>query len=313
MYRLIPLLCALLLIHVAAGQTIQPGKAPESQHTEIDAQLAALDVGGSLAGLPTIIPITQHRFTSTLVSFPVCATTVVDGEKADGFEPFSSSLQSEDTCEGNWVGEFVAQESVIEPTSMSGFGDALIKAAQAPESPVVAMGLSSFEVTFEVPTTSDFTFLGIMHAWGVGGAPIVQPGAFMTIVGPGPGVVFDAIVSPGPNGEGITVEVDESGVLSAGLYTLVAAAHTGGDDVIVGHVIGSASFDFIFEVSSKFDLPGDMDADGDVDRDDYMVFRECFTGSGGGPIVGVCVPGDFDGDGDIDFDDLEAFRDAYTG
>ncbi|MCH8251932.1 MAG: hypothetical protein IID36_05710 [Planctomycetes bacterium] len=247
------------------------------------------------------------------MSFPVCGTTVVDGDEADGFEPFSSSVQSEDTCEGNWVGEFAAQESLIEPTSMSGFGDVLIKAAQAPESPVVAMGLSSIEVTFEIPTTSDFTFLGIMHAWGIGGTPIVQPGAFMTIVGPGPGVVFDAVVSPGPNGEGITVEVDESGILSAGLYTLVVVAHTGGNDVIVGHVVGSASFEFTFEVSSKFDLPGDMDADGDVDRDDYIVFRDCFTGSGGGPVVGVCIPGDFDGDGDIDFDDLEAFRDAYTG
>jgi len=54
---------------------------------------------------------------------------------------------------------------------------------------------------------------------------------------------------------------------------------------------------------------GDMDADGDVDLDDFVIFQVCF----GGVASGGCEPGDMVVDGVIDLDDFTAFVAAMTG
>ncbi len=57
---------------------------------------------------------------------------------------------------------------------------------------------------------------------------------------------------------------------------------------------------------------GDLDADGDMDVDDYLLFKPCFTGPGGGIIPG-CGPSDFDADGDVDCDDYDTLAQYWTG
>jgi autotransporter-associated beta strand protein/T5SS/PEP-CTERM-associated repeat protein len=57
--------------------------------------------------------------------------------------------------------------------------------------------------------------------------------------------------------------------------------------------------------------PGDCDADGDVDPDDYVDFVVCLNGPGGGTGSG-CECTDFDGDGDADLLDFAEFQTLFT-
>jgi len=79
----------------------------------------------------------------------------------------------------------------------------------------------------------------------------------------------------------------DAGTLSGGTFTL-----TGG---------------FWFGLS-----PGDCDADGDVDLDDYKHFAGCLGGPGGGLGTG-CGCFDFDGSGDVDLFDFADFQVVFTG
>ncbi len=57
----------------------------------------------------------------------------------------------------------------------------------------------------------------------------------------------------------------------------------------------------------------DSDCDGGVDLDDFAVFFDCVTGTGGGPLTPECLPTDADTDGDVDLLDFGAFQAAFTG
>ena len=59
-------------------------------------------------------------------------------------------------------------------------------------------------------------------------------------------------------------------------------------------------------------IPGDFDQDGDVDADDFAVFKACWSG----PDVtyaGDCGRWDFDHDGDVDLEDFAVFQRCYSG
>jgi hypothetical protein len=52
--------------------------------------------------------------------------------------------------------------------------------------------------------------------------------------------------------------------------------------------------------------PGDCDADGDLDLDDYACFAGCMSGPNTTP-PGSCEDSDMDADGDVDLLDFAAF------
>jgi len=83
-----------------------------------------------------------------------------------------------------------------------------------------------------------------------------------------------------------TISQSDAGELSGGVYSL-----TGG---------------FWFGC-----LPGDCDADGDTDLDDFVLFAGCLRGPGGGmPNVDRgCF--DYDDSGDIDLSDFAEFQDRF--
>jgi hypothetical protein len=59
-------------------------------------------------------------------------------------------------------------------------------------------------------------------------------------------------------------------------------------------------------------VPPDFDRDGDVDLDDFAVFRACFSG----PAVaytGDCAKADFDHNGNVDQADFGIFQRCYSG
>jgi hypothetical protein len=56
---------------------------------------------------------------------------------------------------------------------------------------------------------------------------------------------------------------------------------------------------------------GDPDGDGDTDITDFAEFQLCFTGPGGGPLVGLCCALDLDVDDDVDLTDFSEFMLAF--
>ncbi len=65
-------------------------------------------------------------------------------------------------------------------------------------------------------------------------------------------------------------------------------------------------------------LPGDLDDDGDVDIDDFVLLEACWSGPGVGSNPPGCPSAqfeaaDFDGDNDVDLADFTLFVELYTG
>jgi hypothetical protein len=56
----------------------------------------------------------------------------------------------------------------------------------------------------------------------------------------------------------------------------------------------------------------DLDDDGDVDLDDFLVFAGCMSGPGAG-CPGGCEAADLDGDDDVDLGDFSVFQQQFTG
>jgi hypothetical protein len=73
-------------------------------------------------------------------------------------------------------------------------------------------------------------------------------------------------------------------------------------------VIASGLVSILFNQSAPL---GDVDADGDVDLDDFAFFPACRTGPEGGPYPDGCDALDFDRDLDIDLADLAGFLRAF--
>jgi hypothetical protein len=60
-------------------------------------------------------------------------------------------------------------------------------------------------------------------------------------------------------------------------------------------------------------VPEDLDADGDVDGDDFLLFNGCISGPSIPQTDDDCLKADFDGDGDVDQEDFGLFQSSITG
>ena len=65
-------------------------------------------------------------------------------------------------------------------------------------------------------------------------------------------------------------------------------------------------------ISESSEVPGDYDADGDVDETDYSTFSLCMDGPGLTPDA-LCSFFDFDNDQDVDTSDFATFSRYFTG
>lgn len=60
-------------------------------------------------------------------------------------------------------------------------------------------------------------------------------------------------------------------------------------------------------------IPGDFDANGNIDNFDVGLFLGCLTGSHQGPPANGCSPTDLDGDGDVDQSDFALLQTCLSG
>ncbi len=60
-------------------------------------------------------------------------------------------------------------------------------------------------------------------------------------------------------------------------------------------------------------IPGNLDADSDVDALDVAIFSGCLTGANQGPPAGGCTGADLDNDGDVDQTDFAIMQTCFSG
>jgi len=111
------------------------------------------------------------------------------------------------------------------------------------------------------------------------------------------------------------VELQDLGIDLTNQMHVRYTAHDGG----TSHVVESGvdSFD-VLSFSCTDVLPGDLDGDGGVDLDDFLLFFGCMGGPHATEPPPFCDPGSFingdvDADGDMDLTDFAAFQTAFTG
>jgi len=112
--------------------------------------------------------------------------------------------------------------------------------------------------------------------------------------------------------------VSLSGICNTGVVTVRwGYVNTGGASAVTTHV------DNLYLAGTSAGGPcndpfADADGDGDVDQDDFAAWQLCFSGPGGGPVLGPCECFDVDGpgelpDGDVDQADYAWFETCASG
>ena len=126
---------------------------------------------------------------------------------------------------------------------------------------------------------------------------------------------------------GLTATTTVARVFDLGWFTIngggvMRSAGPPGADFELSGTIGQADAGEFTSTGDDFTLtggfwfplvPGDANADGGVNLDDYKVFEGCMTGPDGGPPEGVCQVLDADGNGTIDLGDFAAMQSSFSG
>ena len=260
----------------------------------VSAAMAALFVCGATEA-QTIIPVSQERYISTAVYAEHCGELSRNFDQAKGFEPFFSVILTFHDCDLSFVHGAAGQQSQIDLNSMTAWGFAVAEADAVFPNVIHAFTNSIFEVTFELPSASEFALGGELYA--AGGEPVLWSVALVRLIGPGGDLIFEHTVTPGPNGEPNTEGIEQMGELEAGQYTLQAETSVGIDSEVPPGASGEALFDFTFEIAAA--CPWDLDDNSNVGASDLLGLLASW-----GPCKGC--PADFDGSGSVGASDLLA-------
>ena len=258
--------------------------------------LAVLSAG-PMAAQPgyadTIIPVDQDRFTSVLLDTD-CQGQTIDGESAQGFDPFNSMVWIEQQCAKIPIFAFANanQNSSIGPSSMSAFANA-VYSAQSPGS-VLASAISNFSVTFELPRASLLRLNGVL----LGDGQVLGVETHLELTGPDGTTIFSqTLTGPFPFGEPTEQSIDEVLPLDPGVYTLLGRALAADAvDMADDFIAGESAFNFTVEVS----LLGDLNGDSVVGILDLL---ELLAAWGDCPVKGECSA-DLNADGTVGIIDL---------
>ena len=247
----------------------------------------------------TIIPLDQQRSVNTFLIVPQCLGKTFDEDSAKGFEPFDSVVETLLGCDSGFGSGFASQQSQIGASSMTGSGSGISEAGGPVPNVIHAFGYSYFEVTFELPSASNFALDGLISAVSSKDqSPFA--GASISLRDSDLQFIFNHLVESGPDGEPNSLIIEDVGMLVPGVYTLQAQAGSFIDNDVPPSLSGEASFDFTFEITTT--CPWDLDGNNDVGVGDLLILLAAW---------GVCddpgnCPADFDNTNVVGIVDLLA-------
>ena len=273
------------------------GQPSTTKSIAILAAPAILLVCGELAA-QTMIPLDQQRMVSTFLIVPQCLGKTADGDSAEGFDPFDSTVETVLGCDSGFGFGSGSQQSQIGASSMTAIGSGSSQAGGPVPNTIHAFGDSFFMVTFELPSASNFALNALISA-ASSKDPVIFAGAAILLRDSANKVLFIHSVEPGPGGEPNSQVIEKTGALQAGVYTLQADAGSFIDDDVPPMLSGEASFDFTFQIS----VVGDLDGDGTVGILDLLILLSSW---GPCPDPPDPCPADLDIDGTVGIFDLLA-------
>ncbi len=216
----------------------------------------------------TIIPLDQQRSVNTFLIVPQCFDKTFEEDSAKGFGPFDSVVDTVLGCDSGFGSGFASQQSQIGASSMTGSGSGTSAAGGPVPNVIHAFGYSYFEVTFELPSASNFALDGLISAVS-SKDQFPFAGASISLRDSDLQLIFNHLVESGPGGEPNSLIIEDVGMLVPGVYTLQAQAGSFIDNDVPPSLSGEASFDFTFEVAAA--CPWDLDGNNDVGVKDLLV------------------------------------------
>ena len=278
------------------GDAVMRAESSTTNALAVFAASSMLLICGAVSA-QTIIPLDQQRSVNTFLIVPQCLDKTFDEDSAKGFGPFDGVVETLLGCDSGFGSGSASQQSQIGASSMTGSGSGTSEALGPVPDVIHAFGYSYFEVTFELPSASNFALDGLISAVS-SKDQFPFAGASISLRDSDLQLIFNHLVESGPGGEPNSLIIEDVGMLVPGVYTLQAQAGSFIDNDVPPSLSGEASFDFTFEVAAA--CPWDLDDSGDVGVKDLLFLLGAW---------GPCLPkedclADFDDSGDVGVKDL---------
>jgi hypothetical protein len=231
----------------------------------------------------------------------------------NALSPTHDSINFSDPGGPSWPASDASSQLDAEPSptgiSIAVNGSASRGAPQGSGANAYARASDGWNFTLSEPAC--FTLSATLNVCSTAATVPTQTYNFIGVDGPGQ-IIPDLGTPPGAFSAGLTtpgtLSRSASGRLLAGRYAISLKGEASGSSFPYS---GSYAHTVVLTISH---CPGDCEADGDTDLDDYEALAACLDGPGGGSsAVGGCECTDFDGDGDTDLTDFAEFQAEFTG
>lgn len=224
---------------------------------------AALAPSAAHAGPMTLV--SQNRQVGAMTIVPPCQGSDFESAQAVDFQPFNAAVDAINICDFAQGIACSAHFSDMSSSEFSAWSNAVASALSVPQSVIHAIPQGDFLVTFSVATTIEYKIGGSLTAQGA--SPVALAQASVKLSDPANNLLFEQVVTPGPNGAENTQPVHAGGVLQAGTYTLRSLASV----VIDAYVGAPASGNALASVNFHAAIPGDTNGDNLVNVDDLLI------------------------------------------
>jgi hypothetical protein len=259
---------------------------------------SALCIGAEVCAA-TITPMTQQRSVHSMVMVPPCAPPgiISNSDAAIDFGPFKGNVQASRICEFAQGISTGAQVSRIDPAALIASGDTSCEVVSVNPTVIHAIPGSVFNVTFQTFHPVRYFIAGELTAAGAN--PVVVSYARLRITAPPNQRLLDHSVSPGAGGAPNTLLVHDTGALAAGQYTFLIETTAAVDAMVPPNGSGETAYD----ITARFQRPGDANIDGAVNVDDVLAVIGAWGACPGLSLPSFCTI-DMDGDEAVEVDDL---------
>jgi hypothetical protein len=203
-------------------------------------------VGSALA----FEPVDQSRSVHGFVIVPQCNQQAFDDKEAEGFESFNARAVAMVSCDAASASATAEQHSSISQVALLARGRAVSSAAASQPGTIHAIANTSYSVTFEVETQTQYTLRGRIGAGASDENEFVLAGSTVQLVDAMGQVLADYEVQPGAGGARQAVVIDQSGMLEPGKHTLTTQASTVIDNQVPPDGTVQATFELLLRTPS---------------------------------------------------------------